>query len=74
LLSFFTVIPDESTMTLTGLDRHHELRQNDKVQIRCSAGCTFPNASFVFHYVVSNYQTLRFKIHQLYIQYQTNNV
>jgi len=45
-------------MSLTGLDRDHELRQQDKVKIRCSAGCSFPNASFVFQYVVSSCQTL----------------
>jgi len=49
----FSVIPDESTMSITGLDKDYELRHSEKIQIRCSAGCSFPNVSFVFQYVVS---------------------
>jgi len=52
LLSFFTVIPNASTLSLTGLDKDYELRQSETIQIRCSSGCSFPNVSFVFRYVV----------------------
>jgi len=65
-IAIVTVIPNSTTMSLTGLDKDYELKQSDTVHIRCSSGCSFPNGSFVLEYVVRNCQLESFQMHQIY--------